>query len=150
MEFTVRNKTNKRVNSYFRIAAIAILIVLFIVFISKLNNIRQVLLNIDELGTFMPALWWNSFVKFVIYCVHILINFLLLWAITNRFSYSILLVYVAFTVLVLGMILVALRDLAYIDIPLSFIALFVKIIKSPIILFFFVAGHIVRLRINEK
>lgn len=142
MELEVRDKTSPTSNRIKRYVAIAFLVPLLTFFIFRFDDVNQMLLNLNRGGALMPTQWWIVLVKFTSYCVNILLNFCLLLAVTNRLRYSLLFVYVAFAALLVGIVLVVLRDFAGIGVPLKVITFFVKIDKSFILLVLFIAGHI--------
>ena len=142
MELEVWDKTRTKSCLIKRYLAIACLVPLMAFFIFRFDDVNQMLLNSNRIVTFMPPQWWTVMVKFTSYCLNILLNFCLLLAITNRLRYSLLFVYMAFAALLMGIILVVLRDFVGMGVPLKMIAFFVKIDKSFILLVFFIAGHI--------
>jgi hypothetical protein len=148
MEFEIRGKNRQAARKIVRYLTIVFMVLLMMFFITKFKNINQFLLDISRNNELMPIKWWAVLVKFLLYGMHILLNFGILLAITKRLSYSLNLIYIAVFVLIIGMVLVFARDVIGVDVPITLLTLFVKINKSPILLVFFVAGHIVRERWN--
>jgi len=149
MEREVRKKGRPASNRLTRYLAIGLLLPLLIFFVTRSDDLNRWLLDLKWVGEIISLPRWALIVKFLSYCLHILLNFCLLLAITNRLRYSLSMVYVAVSVLFVGMFLVGLRDLGGINVSLTLIALFVKIDKSLLLLVLFVAGHILSNRLRE-
>ena len=150
MELEVRDSNRQRNYKAIRYIAIALLIPLLALFFARFEYINKLLLNINKNGVFLPIAWWVIIVKFTSYCIQILLNFCLLFAITNRFRYSLFMVYIAFIILFTGILITALRDITGVQIPITVIAFFVKLNKSLILLVIFIAGHIASNQIQKK
>jgi hypothetical protein len=146
MDIEIRNQ--RKQNRLIKYAEILFLIGLMVLFMTFFNSINNWLVNVDMNSLFVSLKWWTIFVKIFLYCIHILFNFLILWAITQNKQYSIYLLYIAIGVLFIGVISDGLRVFANIHIPMTLLAFFVKMNKTPVLLILFVAGFIVKNRIG--
>ncbi len=146
MDIEIRNQ--RKQNQLIKYTEILLLIGLMALFMTFFNSINHWLVNVDRNSMFVTLKLWTIFVKFLLYCIHILFNFLILWAITQNKHYSIYLLYIAIGVLLIGVISDGLRIFADIKIPMTLLAFFVKINKTPVLLILFVAGFIVKNRIG--
>jgi hypothetical protein len=144
MEFAVWSKNRKAIGEIAHYAIVALLVGFMFLFTTKFKSINQFLLSVNGQGLYLPIVWWSIMAKFIMYCVHILLNFSILYAFTKNLRFSLIMVYVATAILATGMLLVAFRDFLGVNIPLSLIAFFVKLDKTPILLVLFVAAHIVK------
>jgi amino acid permease len=144
MEFAVWSKNRKTIGKIAHYAIVALLVGFMFLFTTKFKSINQYLLSVNGNGLFLPIVWWSILAKFIMYCVHIMLNFSILYAFTRNLRFSLVMVYVAIAILSIGMLLVAFRDFLGVNIPLPLVTFFVKLDKTPILLVLFVAAHIVK------
>jgi hypothetical protein len=142
MEFKIWNIKDP-VYRLIRYLAIVILPVLLVFYILTFKEFNEYLVKLNP-GHAIPVQFWVLATKFFSYCLHIAINFCILLAITNRLHYSLWLVYVSFTFLVIGALLIFLSHAMGLTLSVSVVTLFVKMNKSFILLVLFIAGHFVR------
>lgn len=140
MEFKVWRKD--KFYRVIRVLAIIFLPVLLAFYIIKFNEFNLYLVRLNP-GHVLPLSVWVAITKFLSYCLHILINFCILLAITNCLKYSLWFVYLSFAILFAGAVLVFLSGKFNLHVPIQVISLFVKINKSLILLVLFIAGHVV-------
>ena len=143
MEFKIWKKTDSQKYRLIRYMAIFVLPILLAFYILRFQALNRYLVTLNP-GHIIPAALWVAITKFFSYCLHIAINFCILWAITNRLKYSLCMVYVAFAVLLLGTLLVFFKEDFGVPVPLTVVAFFVKINKSFLLLVLFIAGHFIR------
>lgn len=136
-------KNKVRFYRLIRYTAVVVLPVLLAFYVLKFKEFNEYLVKLNP-GHIIPLQVWVLTTKFFSYCLHILINFCILLAITNRWKYSCWFVYVSFAFLMLGAVMVFLDDKTAIPIPAPFITVCVKANKSLILLVLFIAGHFVR------
>ena len=140
MEFKIWNKNKQRNRRLIRISAVVFLSILLVFYIHYFTTFTGFLISLKP--ALIPLSAWMLFTKFYSYCLNILINFCILFALTNRLSYSLYMVYAAFAVLFIGALLMLFRDIFGLPVPLALITFFVKINKSFILLVLFIAGYI--------
>lgn len=147
MEFQIWQKTPAF--SLTRVITIICLVILLIIYTLYFKSFNLYLLSFRP-GFSIPGPIWILISKFFSYSLNILINFCILYAITNRLHYSLTMVIVAFIILFTGALLLFFEKLTGMIIPLPLITLFVKINKSFILLVLFIAGNMVKPETGNK
>jgi len=145
MEFQIWDKKGKynKLIRYSVIISLTILLVFYTIYFESFNRYLSGL----HTEPVIPFSVWLLITKLLSYCINIFINFSILLAVSNRFQYSLTMVYTSFVILFAGALLIFLKNKTDLPISLATITLFVKINKSLVLLVIFIAGHVVS---NQK
>ena len=141
MEHKVWNKT--KIYLIIRYLAIIVLPFLLAFYIFKFKEFNEYLISLNP-WHIVPANYWVLFTKFLSYCLHIGINFCILYAVSRQLRYSLWLVYVSFALLLLGALTLLFGYAFDIQLPAAIIIIFVKANKSLVLLVLFIAGYFVK------
>ncbi len=143
MDLKIRNKTNAKTGNYLiRYIVIICLVILLAFYTIHFELFNRYLMNMNT-EPVLQHYYWILLTKFISYFVNIFINFCILYAVTAKLNYSLIMVYVSFAILFTGALIELIKMTTSLPISLNTISFFVKINKSFVLLVIFLAGYLV-------